>query len=95
MAKVKVTQRDITSGVVEDPEACPVARGIRRLVKRGVTVFVMGDDGVEFIHKDKTVRRKLPAKAKDFIFDFDDVDGMGAAVQPIEFEMNIPEALLK
>jgi len=74
-----------------DPEACPIARAINRLVKKSVGVQVIGDDGVEFTHKDKFYVRKLPKKALNFIYDFD----TGEAVEPIEFNLNIPEALLK
>lgn len=88
---VSVTKRDIKAGVPEDTVECPIARGIRRLVKKSVKVDVMGDDGVDFEFKGKTVNRKLPIKAKDFIFDFD----FDEAVEPFEFKLNIPEALLK
>jgi hypothetical protein len=91
MTVVSVTKRDITKGEAGDPQSCPIALAIRRLVKKSVTADVQGDEGVEFIYKGKFCVRKLPVKAKDFIFDFDDLE----AVEPFSFNMNIPKELLR
>lgn len=97
MTTVSVTKRDITQGKVDDGCGCPVARAIKRLVKKSVPIFVFGTAGVEFLMKDKvkgskTIMRKLPQKAIDFITVFDD---HCCDLGPFEFKMNIPKAALK
>lgn len=88
--KIEVTQKDIDSGVESDVEACPVWRGVRRVVKRGMRVLV---DHISIDLRINGMWEELftPQRAINFMKRFDD----GRAVKPFSFDLDIPEDALK
>jgi hypothetical protein len=82
---VQVTQRDIRLGKHGDPWNCPIARAIKRVVRRGAMEGVIGS----YFYLG-TETRKLPAKAERFVSDFESK----AEVYPFSFVLNVPAKYL-
>lgn len=86
--RIDVTAEDIANGQCGSPHLCPVAIGIRRAInaKDGYRVAV-GCNGVDI----GSVYAAIPKPARAFIRAFDD----GLIVQPLTFEMNMPDKIAR
>lgn len=88
--KIKVTKADIDKGVRCKSRLCPIARAVRKIVKRDVMVEVTGrwiSLGTDPRDNDAYV----PKSAGTFIANFDD----GKKVKPFCFSANIPQKFLR
>lgn len=87
--EIRVTQKDIDNGVIDNCDACAVARAIRRRVLPSVSASVTGD----LLHL-RTVEDHdaacLPEEAKAFIRAFD----RNMVVSPLRFTLDIPAKFL-
>lgn len=82
--KIFVTKSDIARGYYASPCRCPVARAVRRQLRKKVAVS--GDGTMMIANSDKTFTVvDLPDQVKQFIHDFD--YGVGEP-QPFEFEID-------
>lgn len=84
--KVKVKQKHITKGRKRQPEACPIYHAMKDMGFKGHAV--MGDV-VEF-DNDGSRLVAIPAKAEDFVDNFD----YGRPVSPFEFNIRVPNELV-
>lgn len=88
---IKVTEDDIKIGNRKDCKTCPIAQALSKLMKDGVVVKVRIVIADIFEVNGKRRWRKLPELASEFILRYDS----GEIPQPFEFELDIPEELLK
>ena len=77
---VHVTQDDINKGVEGNSHLCPIARAVRRLGKKRVTV-----DGAQIQVRSRWY--EMPYKAEKFVDRFD----MGKRVKPFTFTAVQPD----
>lgn len=80
--KIQVTQDDIDSGTPHEPEGCPIALAIQRVL--GQDEVQVTDVGFVTIGLGDF---ELPASAVSFISYFD----AGYDVEPFEFELDVVE----
>lgn len=93
---IRVTAEDITAGLQKSCFYCPVALAISRVIA-GFWEAAVTESGehfqrsadVHFQHSEtgERITMKLPDEAGEWISDFD----LGWKVEPIEFELPIPE----
>jgi hypothetical protein len=79
--KFRVTKRDISAGVVDDPFSCPIARAIKRKLQTE-DVHVGDRDGYIEVG---CLELKIPKRLGDWITDFD----AGNKVKPINFALPV------
>jgi hypothetical protein len=79
---INVTQNDINKGVKKSCNLCPIARAIKRILKKkhGVNVY---PHYAEIIINGTEKRIKFSAAPRDFIRNFDQEN----VVKPFEFEI--------
>lgn len=83
---IQVTQRDIDYGKQGDCFCCPIANALDRVLFPGTPYSVWG-----YKIKINGVGYKAGQACDDFVFRFDD----GQKVSPFEFELAIPDELLR
>lgn len=85
--RVEVTAEDIARGECGDPERCPIAKALKRMLRRrkGVEVggFSVSIDSDPSRRDAPSHTAYLPAKAAAFVTDFD----MGKPVKPFTFTL--------
>jgi hypothetical protein len=91
VTRIEVTRDDIEHGRKGDCIACPVARAISRTLDAPCTVsheaWIYGRSRCLC----DPIRVELPHAVEDFIDAFD----VGERVEPVSFDLDIPEELLK
>jgi hypothetical protein len=95
ITKVQVTQQDIEDSAgdtIESGMFCPIDRAAGRLVKDGIDVCTTRERIKFYPHDFCLNGAELPEEAKQFVYAFDN-DLPGA--QPFEFEIEIPDEVLK
>ena len=89
--RIQVTENDIDSGAQDSPTDCPIARALRRACPNSQFVYV-GDDFASLnripCELSNCKQIDLPEVAREFVRQFD----KGGDVEPISFEMQIPDA---
>jgi hypothetical protein len=93
--RIAVTKKDILNGKPVQCTKCPVALAINRRLKPNYYVAVVDNyfniwDNTPNYSYQKSVN--LPLKVTDFIKDF---DRFTSPIQPITFNIDIPEEFLK
>jgi len=88
--QIEVTARDIQKGEPKTHWACPIARAIKRVVKRVIDVEVEADGVILYSVFDDS-HDTLPIRVRNFIYKFD----TGKQVKPLTFTLNIPVQYLK
>ncbi len=87
--RICVTEKDIQKGEAACCNRCPVALALHR--ELGAEYFVgllIGSGWVAFVADRGEDSLRLPVSCGDFAFRFD----CGLAVEPFEFELDVPEA---
>ncbi len=85
--KITVTQEHIDGGVKDSPWACPIARALPR-APAGYDYEVFEDRVHLWSSREGARYSYLPEEARLFVAKFDN----GEAVEPFEFELDLPEA---
>ena len=75
---IEVTEKDIKMGKKGDGYSCPIARAIKRALRKKITVH---SNGVYSIYNFSKVMYKISLEARLFIDQFD----RGNSVKPIKF----------
>ena len=83
---IRVTDDDILFGQARTSQQCPIARAARRRLKGELKV---GPWDIYFTGSPEYIR--LPQRARYFVQDFDHF----SPVEPINFYITVPEALVK
>jgi len=95
---VKVTKKDIEDTLLldgnHDEYSCPISRGLRRVVRKGFTVFTSRDYVAieDESTKDVIESRDLPKQAKKFV---ETIDNTALDAKPFSFRLYIPKKYLK
>lgn len=89
---ISVTQEDIDNGEPEEPDACPIALSVERLVGANNWIGVTDVDLCIWSPKleMQPYTQPLPRSAQKFVTRFDG----GKAVKPFRFRAVIPDELL-
>ena len=67
--KIQVTKKDINKGIIEDVHYCPIARAVKRIVKKNAEVTVNGTS--------VTITVPLTAQMQRFVEKFDNEEAVG------------------
>jgi len=84
--EINVTENDIKLGKSRSCDFCPIARAIKRRIKKGICVQVYFS-----LHCNRKFICDMPDTASYFVRSFDD----GYPVSPFRFKIEIPKEYLK
>jgi hypothetical protein len=100
-----ITKQDLKVGIATNPFRCPVARGMRRQLARGVDIAVIGDrvaltmtpPWIQIgINTRRTSEIKFPPAVQAILREIDSGDVIRRyGVKPFKFQMKIPKRFVE
>ena len=95
--KIEVTPRDIKKGECNDPYNCAIALALKRSLRKEHISFrnVFVESGHATVHPRRPAGDNLwfplPKRARNFIFEFDDLGDFGdrSELKPFSFEVRV------